>query len=67
MHFTQVDDLLVGDIEGDVLECDSSQVVHLLLDSNLVTFKSDRGCDQVGCGVSSSFEFNFFSVVAICT
>ena len=62
-----MDDLLVGDVEGDVLECDSSQVVHLLLDSNLVTFKSDRGCDQVGGGVSSSFEFNFFSVVVIST
>ena len=63
----QVDDLLVRYVEGDVLEGDSGQVVHLLLDGDLVAFKSDRGCDQVRGGVCSSFEFNFFSILAICT
>ena len=63
----QGDDLFVGDVEGDVLQCYPGQVVHLLLNSDLVAFKRYRRCGKVGGGISSSLEFNFFSVVAICS
>ena len=61
---TEIYDLFIGNIEGDILEVDSGDVTELFLGGDFVAFEDKGGDVDIGVKADSRLEHNLLRIIS---